>query len=298
MMASRFAPPSRGAPPPVTRAQIQELVRVIWTTPAIDNHAHPLLRHTHLGSRPLASIVTEASGDALRDTSKTLAHHRAVRQLAAALDCEEPASWDAVVAAVERRRADSTEYSRWVATCLAGVETVLIDDGLDGSDSVHSFSWHDSFVRSPCRRIVRIETVAADIIDGHSRAYQRSQQPDDVFDQMLEEFDTHIKQAIQDPDVVGFKSVICYRTGLAIPRVVDVAEARDSFSDIIQHYGLHGKFTRLNHPGLNELFVHHTAVLIRECSSHFRKPIQFHTGLGDNDITLSKSSPSLLQDFM
>ncbi|KAL8305163.1 hypothetical protein RB597_003932 [Gaeumannomyces tritici] len=303
-MSPRLAGPGRDTPHSITSARLQELVRVIRTTPAIDNHAHPLLRLEHVGSIPLASAVTEASGVALRDTPKTLAHHRAVRQLAAALGCgrdgepELPASWDAVVAAIERRRADPAIYDRWTAICLAGTETILIDDGLDGLERVHGFSSHDAFVRSPCRRIVRIEAVAADIIERHAQHYDGTLATDDVFCQMLEEFDTHVKQAIQDPDVVGFKSVICYRTGLAIPRVVNIAAARESFADIVQHRSLRGKFTRVDHEGLNELFVHHTAVLIRDCSSHFRKPIQFHTGLGDNDITLTTSSPAHLQDFI
>lgn len=303
-MSPLLAGLGHGAPPSTTRAQLQELVRVIRTTPAIDNHAHPLLRLEHLDSIPLASVVTEASGEALRDTPKTLAHHRAVRQLAAALGCgrdgepELPVSWDAVVAAIERRRADPATYDRWTAICLAGTETILIDDGLDEPERVHGFSSHDAFVRSPCRRIVRIEIVAAEIIERHAQRGSGALTTDDVFCQMLEEFDTHIKQAIQDPDVVGFKSVICYRTGLAIPSVVNIAAARESFADIVQHHSLRGKFTRLNHEGLNELFVHHTAVLIRDCSSHFKKPIQFHTGLGDNDITLTTSSPAHLQDFI
>ena len=49
---------------------------------------------------------------------------------------------------------------------------------------------------------------------------------------------------------------------------------------------------------LKDLFVHHTAVLIRESKCRHKKPIQFHTGLGDNDITLAKASPSHLQEFI
>src|SRR5690606_32672319 len=36
----------------------------------------------------------------------------------------------------------------------------------------------------------------------------------------------------------------------------------------------------------------------RNGESQHKKPIQFHTGLGDNDMTLSKASPALLQDFI
>ena len=63
-------------------------------------------------------------------------------------------------------------------------------------------------------------------------------------------------------------------------------------------YAVMGQFKRLQHEGLNDLFVHHTAVLIRDSKCRHKKPIQFHTGLGDNDITLTKASPSHLQEFI
>lgn len=44
--------------------------------------------------------------------------------------------------------------------------------------------------------------------------------------------------------------------------------------------------------------VNKTAQLISKSPGPYKKPFQFHTGLGDNDITLTTSSPSHLQAFI
>jgi hypothetical protein len=282
-----------------SKAQLEELSRVIRCTPIIDNHAHPLLKPEMLSKYPLMSIATEAHGDAIDDTPKSLAHHRAVKQLAKVLDCGP--TWEAVVAAIELKRIEAPED--WISECFYGIETILIDDGLDTEEDVYDYSWHDGFTASSCKRIVRIESVAASIIDSHAQQYVREPADSEttlghLFDKVLDAFDTQIREAVLDPEVVGFKSVICYRTGLDIPKVVELDKARDSLVSIMTNYGQNGKFKRLQHEGLNDLFVHRTAVHIHESQSRQKKPIQFHTGLGDNDITLIKASPSHLQEFI
>jgi len=77
----------------------------------------------------------------------------------------------------------------------------------------------------------------------------------------------------------------------------DEDAARRAFGDIIANFALLD-FERLQEVSLNDLVVHRTATLIRDCAARQKKPIQFHTGLGDNDITLSKASPSHLQGFI
>ncbi|CAK7213307.1 hypothetical protein SBRCBS47491_001761 [Sporothrix bragantina] len=278
-----------------TEEQMERVVQTIHETPIIDNHAHPLLKPDVIGRHPLLSIVSEAHGDAIHASVTALPHQRAIQQLSTVLGCN--ATWESVVAAVDERRRD--DYDAWVSKCLSGLQTILLDDGLNNENDVFDFSRHDSFTRTKCHRIVRIEAVAAEIINRHCVAFDDFQPLDNVFDNMLEEFDTHIKQALSDPNVVGFKSVICYRTGLDVPRVVNIAAARKMFSDIIVSYSASSnRFHRLQHVGLNELFVHRAAVHIRDSSDKHKKPIQFHTGLGDNDITLTKSSPAHLQEFI
>ncbi|KAE9570669.1 hypothetical protein CGMCC3_g13253 [Colletotrichum fructicola] len=276
------------------------LSHTIQTTPIIDNHAHPLLDLEAIGRYPLLSITTEAHGDAIHASLTSLAHLRAVKQLAKVLRCEP--SWEAVVNAIEAKRIE--DYDAWVEECLNGIESVLVDDGLDGENAVYPYTYFSSLTRSPAKRIVRIEKIAADIFNEHlpvdEGTARTAEDSNAVFDKALKAFDSSILEAIADPEVVGFKSVICYRTGLAIPRKPDAAFARKAFEGIYATHtkGTDNAFTRVNHPGLNEYLVHRLACLIRNTEGSGKKPIQFHTGLGDNDITLTSASPAHLQEFI
>ncbi|KAL1865736.1 hypothetical protein Daus18300_007112 [Diaporthe australafricana] len=282
------------APAGVSRAQLNEVVRAIRKCPIIDNHAHPLLKPEALAKHPLISITTEASGDAIHAAFTSLSHLRGVKQLAHVLDCAQ--TWEAVVAAIEQRRLE--DYDDWISECLDGIETILVDDGLDAADDAYDYDWHNSFTRSGCKRIVRIETVAGRIIHKHAADFKEGDNSEDLFDRAFEEFDVEVRNALEDPEVVGFKSVICYRTGLDIPAVVDLTVAKASFDELVTDYAGPAELARIQHPGLNDLLVHRTAALISEMPGRERKPLQFHTGLGDNDITLTKSSPAHLQDFI
>ncbi|GKT45024.1 protein fluG [Colletotrichum spaethianum] len=276
------------------------LSHTIQTTRIIDNHAHPLLDLDAIGRYPLLSITTEAHGDAIHASLTSLAHLRAVKQLAKVLGCEP--SWEAVVNAIEAKRIE--DYDSWVAECLNGIESVLVDDGLDGEDAVYPYSYFSDVTRSPAKRIVRIEKIAAEIINDHlpkdESAARNAKDAGTAFEKALKVFDHRIAEAIADPEVVGFKSVICYRTGLAIPRRPDAGAARKAFEAIHTNHtqGTDKAFTRVNHQGLNEYLVHRLACLIRNATGTGKKPIQFHTGLGDNDITLTSASPSHLQEFI
>ncbi|KAL9943338.1 hypothetical protein ACHAQF_002281 [Verticillium nonalfalfae] len=276
------------------------LARAIQNTPIVDNHAHPLLNLDAIDRYPLLSIVTEAHGDAIHASLTSLAHLRAVKQLSGILKCEP--TWEAVVNAVEQKRVG--DYDAWVAECLTGIESVLVDDGLDGEDNVYPYTYFDEHTPSSAKRIVRIEQIAASIINAHCPEQVSGRKTSEdiafAFDQVVEDFDLAILRATFDTEVVGFKSVICYRTGLAIPRKPDIAAARQAFEGIFKTHtqGTGKAFTRVDHPGLNEFFVHRLASVIRDGEAPVKKPIQFHTGLGDNDITLTSASPSHLQEFI
>jgi hypothetical protein len=188
---------------------MEALIKAIHETPIIDNHAHPLLITSAQGKYPLLAITTEAHGNAIKATTSSLSHIRAVNQLSRILKC--PATWDDVVKAIDIEKAKPHDV--WSKRCLEGIETLLIDDGLDGKDEVFDYSWHDRLTRSKSYRIVRIEKVAEEIIDKYLR---QSLPPNSIFSTVMREFEMAIILANSDPEVVGFKSVICYRTGLNI----------------------------------------------------------------------------------
>ena len=270
---------------------MEDLIEAIETTPIIDHHAHNLLLSSEINAHNLLSITSEAQGPALKQGApSTLAHLRAVHQLSKILECD--ATWTAVQAKIEQRRKESNDA--WARQCFHGIETALIDDGLDPSN-VHPYKWHDRLTRSRCKRIVRIERIAESImIDAFEDFSKKSiKEPPAFIHHVIRRFTSAIEDAIADPEVAGFKSVICYRTGLAIPPYRDAHKQRLGF---VFQSGDKEKLSRLEDDQLGPYFVHLTARLIE--GSESKKAFQFHTGLGDNDIDLGLSNPSHLQDFI
>ena len=266
------------------------LKEAISATPIIDHHAHNLLIDVRSNAYNFLSITSEASSQALQDSTSSLAHLRAVKQLSQILGCEP--TWQEVKKAIDVKRLEPDDA--WSKECFAGIETALIDDGLDPSN-IYGYRWHDRLTRSKCKRIVRIERVAEKIIS-NAISYRRGNASNirrNAQRTVLNEFMSEIEEAILDPDVAGFKSVICYRTGLRIPGFD--AQDENKLGDILEDATIES-FSRLEHEQLNPYFVHITAQTIVRRNS--KKPLQFHTGLGDNDIDLFLSNSSHLQSFI
>jgi hypothetical protein len=215
-----------------------------------------------------------------------------VKQLSQLLGCA--AEWQSVEAAIAEKR--QLPDNAWAKSCFGGIETVLIDDGLN-EDIAHPWDWHDRLTRSKCKRIVRIEKVAETILKTHiwPRLHGgSSSEYGDLWKEWESRFISAIADALHDPNVVGFKSVICYRTGLAIPKASPGPANLDApFTRLLASGS-----GRLEDSDLSPHFVHLTATLISEASTLSRKPFQFHTGLGDNEITLALASPAHMQPFI
>ena len=270
---------------------MDSLHSAIQSTPIIDHHAHNLLQASAIDGYDLLSMTSEASGPALWHSTSTLAHIRAVKQLARILGCDK--TWPAVQEAIKLERVKPGDA--WARRCFEGIETVLIDDGLNPSD-VYPYRWHDRLTRSSCKRIIRIERIAETLINN---ALEKHRNTSAVFDptDVVGDFSKTIADALDNPNVAGFKSVICYRTGLAIPK--DVNDLSGNAIKVMQELAASSKvvaFARLEHEILSPFFVHLTAIAIE--SSQRKKPFQFHTGLGDNDLNLGLSNPSHLQPFI
>lgn len=229
-----------------------DLVQVALTFPAIDNHAHPLLKAEHRNAFPFEGLISEATGPALlEDAVHTLACYRATQQLSKLyrLSPGEP-SWEAV-----KHARQTVDYEVLCRACMTptSIQCILIDDGLGGSaDLAEGYKWHDRFTSSPTKRIVRVEVLAEVCGTDAStpRAVLISVQSvlKKIFDtQLVEndmnfysahmEFRSELTRALQesgaDPEVAGFKSIACYRTGLDIAVVPDLNDD-DHFTQVEQ----------------------------------------------------------------
>ncbi|KAF7956145.1 hypothetical protein EAE96_005065 [Botrytis aclada] len=273
---------------------MEPLISAIRTTPLIDSRARPLLIPSSKTKRSLLGVNTEANGDALKAARSTLAHIQATNQLAEILGC--PPTWSDVLKAIAKEN-EKPGYV-WIKQCLKGIETIIIDDCLSTENKAFDYSWHDSLTRSKCRRIVRIESFAADIVDRNINLFAISE--DSFFNSVVEELQKGINDALSDTDVVGFISAICYRTRLDIPWVCSLETVKLTLMQCIwkQQAEGHSRFRGFDCQILNSWILHMTAGLIQSSKSSHKKPIQFHTGLGDDEISLTRSSPSHLQDFI
>lgn len=286
-----------------------ELKHVIRTCPVIDNHAHNILRPHQLRSANFLTITTEASGDALEDAPRSLAHLRAARQLKKLYELPPNADWASILG--KRTELLERDADALMMKCFEGTQTILVDDGLDTGANIEPYGWHDKYTTSPCKRIVRIETVAASIL---SSLHQQGQLPVGVaiadeeacslaWVTFISRFEQAIASAIADDEVVGFKSVICYRTGLDIEIGRDIDVTEDGLRSFRRHYlpECIARNFRVEAKGMNDALVISACKLIAagyEQKDGVAKPLQFHTGLGDNDISLLDSNPACLQPLI
>ena len=244
-------------------------IQAVETTPIIDNHAHNLLEANSIDDHDFMAATSEATGPALQFASSTLSHLRALKQLSQILNCE--TTLEAVKDALNVKRKEPGNV--WAQRCFHGIETVLIDDGLDPSN-VYPYDWHDQLTRSKCKRIVRIERIAEEIMTDQLEQH-RGLAPGKrvkIQEHFLARFTAAVEFAVSDPEVAGFKSVICYRVGLKIPEF----DGNTNIGPLaIEH--LEWLSHRLEDERLNPYIVHLTAQILKRRGS--KKPLQFHTGV-------------------
>jgi hypothetical protein len=260
-------------------------------------------------NHPFESITTEATGPALHDAHYSLSHLRATKQLKElyeynGLDSE----WTWTQLLESRHQWLERDLERLIRKSLTGTYSILMDDGFLDPSVIHDYRYHDQFTQAPTKRILRIETLA----EGLMRELTRNAKEEDlaVADFMAdtyllftERFDIQIKQAIEDPEVAGFKSIVCYRSSEALNVEPDyeriLLKIGPSFEEYISRC-VERKQYRVDTKHVNDFLVLKTLELLSSKYEDrtFSKPIQFHTGLGDNDIDLLQSNPAYLQPLI
>ena len=124
----------------------------------------------------------------------------------------------------------------------------------------------------PSSEILRLERLTEDLLDGGTS-------PEDFPDA----FRAALRAAVDDPHVVGTKTIAAYRVGF------DVDWTRPSDADVVAH-------ARAFVAGPRPLRVDDALLIafgVHEAASH-GLPIQVHVGFGDRDMDLHRSDPMLL----
>ena len=238
--------------------------------PILDHHCHSLLRReTPYSAAEFQRFFSEGGDDGIvaNHTPNTVFFRWAIKELAAFFDCA-PAT--EVVLAARAATPSANLAARMFRD--ANIPVLLIDYGYQGAET---FSHDEMKARVPCRiePILRLETMAQELILQH-----------ETFDQMVEAFVATVEGA-RAAGHVGLKSIIAYRTGLAI-RETGKAEAAETFAKVKERARRDGK-VRLADKPLNDYLV----LRALEVAEKQQLPIQFHTGFGDADLDMLLANP-------
>jgi len=232
----------------------------------LDHHAHNLLTPEAMAGFTLTAAFTEGYAPEIvsQHVQQTLFFKRSLRQLADVLDCA--STLDGLLEARQRLGYEG------VADVLFGAgnfAALILDDGFMPG-RIMPTAWHNRF--APAYRLIRIEHLAAQLVGAMGTWASFC----DAYRAALES---------RTPDVLGFKSIVAYRTGLQIA-APDDDEAQRSFK-VLRAQAEQGRAVRIAHQPLNNWLVW----TMLEIASRDGLPVQFHTGFGDPDLDLRLANP-------
>ena len=245
----------------------------LGSIPIVDNHCHSLLRRQPADAEAFNGHLTETYYPevARDDVPYSLLYQWTLRELAELLDCEPTAE------AIHAARMDRgvAWLTREIVT-RANFKTWLIDTGY-GADSTYSLD--ELRALAPCRieEVVRLEPLIESLI------LQASD-----FAGFIDAYRAALGD-LRARGIVGMKSVVAYRTGLQL-EAVDQASAAAAFKATHETARREGRLRIDSKPMLDHLIV----IAVEEAGRQ-GVPIQFHTGLGDPDLDLTKVDPAALR---
>lgn len=259
---------------PASGSQADRLWERIAEIPFVDHHCHaPLRQPQTIAAAALRAPFTESVDPTvrMRDVPETLVYRGMIRRLAGLLGCEPSES--AVLDA--RGGYDAAAYQRLLADD-ARIETMLADYLFAERGSYSPEEWARLSGRT-VYPVLRIETFAERLLPGATN-----------WERFRHQF-TESLAASHASGVVAFKSIAAYRAGLEIERV-DAATASRAFDEIRSEIE-NRSFARLTSKPLIDALIWETL----EVAVELRVPLQFHVGLGDDDVFLPTSNPTLLR---
>lgn len=199
-----------------------------------------------------------------------------IRRLAPVFGCEPTES--AVLTA--RRMLEPARYARELLE-HSGTGAMLLDTGF-ATDETLTFDEHRALVPIPQREIVRLETLAEDLIS-------RCRSAEDWLDSVR----SGLEEAVRG-GAVAVKTIVAYRASLRL-RWPDPREVRAQYAAVRQALkaaGGRGRGRGRPRPRLTGDTLLHTLVFVaaEECV-RLGVPLQVHCGIGDPDEDLAEASP-------
>lgn len=240
----------------------------------IDDHAHPF----PLTMEPLdldTVTLDIAPGPAADDRRRELGPGRLASEmlrvrLAGYLGC--PVS-DVASARDEAAR----DWPVYVAGLFAdvGLTGMLLDPGAETFLTGQGVAPYASLADVPMWELVRVEPLVDRLVADGARTCEIQASLDDLL------------ESAASRGAVGIKTVLAYRTGLAVDPDVSILDADRSLDD-------HETPVRRRAKAMRDLMFRH---LLARCAD-LHLPLQVHTGFGDSDIRIAEANPLLLDEVL
>lgn len=236
----------------------------------VDNHCHAVQTRQRNEPAAFRAYFTESPDPSMRavDAGESAYYRRLLRRMAAFHGVA--ADEDAVLAA---RAAQSTE--QLVAGYLpeAGVGGVVVDTGFPTPDTALDDAAFDAASGAHRVTLLRLEVEFQRLVAAYDR-----------YEALLEAVRAALAD-IRGRGFAGLKSIVGYRTGLAVERWSDDA-ARGAFAGARDEIARTGA-VRLGHKPLLDTLLHAAF----EAAAAQQVPLQFHVGYGDPDADLRRAGP-------
>jgi uncharacterized protein len=236
----------------------------------VDNHCHAVQARQHNDPAGFRAYFTESPDPSMRavDAGETAFYRRLLRRMAAFHGV--PATEEAVLTARRRLSAEAL-----VAGYLpeAGVGALVVDTGFPTPDTALDDAVFDAASGAHRVTLLRLEVEFQRLVAEHARY-------GDLLDAVR-----GATADVRGRGFAGLKSIVGYRTGLAVERWSD-DDARAAFAAARNEVARSGA-VRLGHKPLLDTLLH----LAFEAAAAQELPLQFHVGYGDPDADLRRAAP-------
>lgn len=238
----------------------------------IDEHAHPFalepgpLELTHVSLDLVDAPEAEPARELARPTFLWRALLRS--RLAARLEV--------AVEEVEAARAEaSRDYEEYVRGLFsdAGITEIVMDPAWPPG-AEHRVAEYEALTGCRIHLLLRIDTIVDALLEQGVG-----------FEELVRRFDETLEER-RAQGWKGLKTIIAYRTGLAVDAEVGERQAADSMTQA-------SPLKRRAKP-LRDFLLRRALGFAAES----RLPFQFHTGFGDSDIRLREANPLLLEELL
>jgi predicted TIM-barrel fold metal-dependent hydrolase len=243
----------------------------------VDNHCHAVERRQDAVPAAWPAYFTESPDPQMRagDAATTAFYARLLRAMAEFHGV--PADTEAVL---EARGRLGTEELVGRLFADAGIGGVVIDTGYPAPDAAMAGDDFDRVSGAGRVSLLRLEVRFQQLVAAHR-----------TWPELLEAV-RHELADVRAQGYAGFKSIVAYRTGLAVERWSDddVAAAFRAACEEVAATGA----VRLGHKPLLDTLLHAAFAAAAEQEL----PVQFHVGYGDPDADLRTASPLQLRNVL